>query len=77
MAEVFDNTKQYEAEMRPLELPFESGGKCDWFKVHSTCEHPDSSYGLQVWVDDEGYSYGSILYPSALYEIRNVREVQG
>ena len=76
MVEVFDNTKQYEAEMRALAI-LPDGCPAAWFRVHSTCEHPDSSYGIQVWVDDEGHCYGAILYPSAFYELRNVRELQG
>ena len=76
MAEVLDNTKRYKAEMRALAIG-QDGKPAAWFRVHSTCEHPDSLYGIQVWVDDAGWSYGSILYPSAFYELRNVREVQG
>ena len=33
-------------------------------RVHATTEHADSSYGIPVWVDDEGNSYGQVgLYP--------------
>ena len=65
---------RYEAEMRTLTL---YGAPTAWFRVHSTCDHPESSYGIPVWVDDKGQCYGSLLYPSTFYDIRNVREVQG
>ena len=28
--------------------------------VHSTTEHPDSSYGHPVWVDDNNICYGQV-----------------
>lgn len=31
--------------------------------VHSTTEHPDSSYGQEVLVDDNGVSYGLVGHP--------------
>ena len=27
-------------------------------EAHPSTDHPDSSYGQAVWVDDEGNSYG-------------------
>ncbi len=27
-------------------------------KVHPSTDHPDSSYGQPVWVDDNGNAYG-------------------
>jgi hypothetical protein len=38
-------------------------------EVHSTTDHPDSSYGKAVWVDDEGNAYCQVNTPIALYEI--------
>lgn len=35
-------------------------------RVHTTTEHPDSSYGIPVWVDAEGNSYGQIIHPAPL-----------
>lgn len=31
--------------------------------VHSTTNHPASSYGLAVWVDDEGHAYCQVNCP--------------
>lgn len=80
-----DNHKRYEAEAHALILPSDQraegrervGGLAalDWVKVHTTREHSQSSYGIQVWVDDEGCCYGSIFHPSVFCEIRNIREV--
>jgi len=30
--------------------------------VHSTTDSPDSSYGLECWVDDAGESYGQCQF---------------
>lgn len=30
--------------------------------VHSTTDSPDSSYGLEAWVDDDGQSYGQCQF---------------
>ena len=30
--------------------------------VHSTTDSPDSSYGLECWVDDDGNSYGQCQF---------------
>lgn len=40
-------------------------------KVHSTTEHPASSYGKAVWVDDEGNAYAQVgmEYHNPLYGI--------
>ncbi|MGM9687021.1 MAG: hypothetical protein ACI3YI_12500 [Bacteroidaceae bacterium] len=37
--------------------------------VHSTTEHPDSSYGQPVWVDNEWQAYCQCNLPNPLYEI--------
>lgn len=34
--------------------------------VHSTTDSPDSSYGLECWVDNAGNSYGQIQFGSPL-----------
>ena len=31
-------------------------------EVHSTTDSPDSSYGFECWVDDEGNSYGQCQF---------------
>lgn len=38
-------------------------------KVHSTTEHPDSSYGHPVWVDDEGIAYMEVGASNPFYSI--------
>ena len=38
-------------------------------KVHSTTEHPCSSYGIPVWVDEEGNAYTEVGRESPYYEI--------
>jgi hypothetical protein len=34
----------------------------DIIKVHKATDHPDSSYGQAVWVDDAGNCYGSVKF---------------
>ena len=41
-------------------------------EVHSTTEHPDSSYGKPVWVDSEGIAYFQCDMPNPLYEVLEV-----
>ena len=44
-------------------------------KVHSTTEHPSSSYGVQVWVDDEGVAYiEDSLSDNFLYQVKDIKE---
>lgn len=44
----------------------------DRIKVHDTTDHPTSSYGQAVWVDDKGNSYCQVGYEkAAMYEIVN------
>lgn len=40
-------------------------------RVHATTDHPDSSYGQAVWVDDENNSYCivDLPVPNPFYEI--------
>lgn len=38
-------------------------------KVHATTDHPTSSYGLPVWVDDKGEAYCQVDTPSPFYKI--------
>lgn len=40
-------------------------------KVHATTEHPDSSYGKAVWVDDDNNAYCEVdsVVPNPFYEI--------
>jgi len=43
--------------------------------VHSTTDSPDSSYGLECWVDDEGNSYGQCQFGAPLgFEIVEMTE---
>ena len=47
--------------------------------VHSTTDSPDSSYGLECWVDEDGNSYGQCQFGVPLgfklIEITNEEEV--
>lgn len=43
-------------------------------RVHATTDHPASSYGQPVWVDDEGYAYCQVGLPSPFYKISDVEE---
>ena len=40
-------------------------------RVHATTEHPDSSYGRAVWVDDDNNAYCEVdaRVPNPVYEI--------
>lgn len=40
-------------------------------KVHATTDHPDSSYGRAVWVDDENNAYCEVdaRVPNPFYDI--------
>ena len=40
-------------------------------EVHATAEHPDSSYGHEVWVDDKNVAYCEVdaKVPNPFYEI--------
>lgn len=40
-------------------------------KVHATTDHPDSSYGIAVWVDDDNNAYCEVdaIIGNPFYEI--------
>jgi DNA-binding XRE family transcriptional regulator len=38
-------------------------------KCHATIEHPDSHYGNEVWVDDQGRAYCDVDKPSEYYDV--------
>lgn len=40
-------------------------------RVHATTDHPDSSYGRAVWVDDENNAYCEVdaRVPNRFYDI--------
>ena len=40
-------------------------------RVHATTEHPDSSYGRAVWVDDDNNAYCEVdaRFANPFYEI--------
>ena len=44
-------------------------------KVHATTDHPSSSYGIPVWVDDDNNAYCQVDTPTPLYEIKDERNV--
>lgn len=46
----------------------------DVVEVHSTTNHPDSSYGEEVWVDDDRNCYGLCEFGPFGYEIFDIEE---
>lgn len=44
-------------------------------KCHATTEHPDSHYGNEVWVDDQGKAYCDVDKPSPYYDV--LEDVEG
>jgi len=42
-------------------------------KVHSTTEHPDSSYGKAVWVDDNNQSYCQVGMEKPFYSVEEIK----
>lgn len=40
-------------------------------QVYATTDHPDSSYGQPVWVDDEGQAYCQVGMEAPFYDISN------
>lgn len=38
-------------------------------KVHATTDHPDSHYGIPVWVDDDKIAYCQVGLPNPFYTI--------
>lgn len=49
--------------------------KGDRIKVYATTEHPDSHYGKEVWVDDNGVAYLEVdsKIPNPFYRIEDIR----
>ena len=43
-------------------------------EVHATTEHPASSYGKPVWVDNKGYAYGQVGTELPFYEITELND---
>lgn len=39
-------------------------------RVHATTDHPESSYGIPVWVDDDNNAYCQVDTPTPFYEIK-------
>lgn len=45
--------------------------------VHATTDHPDSHYGIPVWVDDDNYAYCQVGGPeNPFYEVINLENQQ-
>lgn len=44
--------------------------------VYATTDHPDSSYGREVWVDEDNVAYMEVdcRFPNPFYSIVDVRE---
>ncbi len=43
-------------------------------KVVSTTDHPTSSYGQAVWVDEDGQAYGQCNLPVLGYDAKIIME---
>lgn len=44
-------------------------------RVHATTDHPSSSYGIAVWVDDEGTAYCQCGFET-WYDVIDIKEVK-
>lgn len=44
-------------------------------EVHATTDHPASSYGIPVWVDDEGTAYMQVGSVVPFYSITELDEI--
>lgn len=42
--------------------------------VHATTEHPASSYGQAVWVDDDNNAYFQVGLPTPFYCLKSIEE---
>jgi hypothetical protein len=70
-----DNSKRYRAKVRSV-LASNFGDDPDEFiEVTSSCDCPDSSYGLQYWIDEDGASYGQITLSNPFYEVFDIEEL--
>jgi hypothetical protein len=72
--EEIDNSKQYRAKVRSI-LAANFGDEDEIIEVESSCDTPDSSYGLQHWVNADGNSYGQITLQSSFYEVFDIEEI--
>ena len=45
-------------------------------KVHATTDHPDSSYGQEVWVDDNDVAYCIVGKEAPLFKVTEVEETE-
>lgn len=43
-------------------------------EVHATTEHSASSYGMPVWVDDEGKAYCQVGFEAPFYELAEAED---
>lgn len=44
--------------------------------VHATTDHPASSYGKPVWVDDNGQAYCRVGFEAPFYNITDVEDTE-
>jgi len=64
-----DNTKRYQAKVHSITMADDES-----VEVVSSTDTPDSSYGLQHWVDKNGNSYGQIDLINPLYHVFDIEE---
>lgn len=43
-------------------------------RVHATTEHPASSYGKPVWVDEDGQAYCQVGMEAPFYEVETAED---
>lgn len=43
-------------------------------EVYSTTEHPDSSYGKEVWVDDNDKAYCQVGLEAPFYSVKIIEQ---
>ena len=43
-------------------------------RVHATTDHPDSSYGQPVWVDDDNNAYCQVGMEAPFYQISEAED---
>lgn len=44
--------------------------------VHATTDHPASSYGKPVWVDDNGQAYCQVGFEAPFYSLSDVEDTE-
>jgi hypothetical protein len=70
-----NNSKRYRAKIRSILAANFGDDPTEFIEVESSCDCPDSSYGLQHWIDADGHSFGQITLQHPFYEFFDVKEI--